>query len=229
MSKKKLGDQVTKTYDLLLEMIITLKLKPGEVIVEKDLEKQTGMGRTPIREALLLLKQDYFIEREPHKSTYIKEVGLNDIKALFEALLVTEKNLNLIALARSTPAELVDIEEACDRIDAAIASQDQWQISSENIHFHNLIYQAAKNKYLLFPAQKIRKHAERLSHLSYRGGGESSASDTERHNKAISTQHREMVRCLKERDLKGLEAVTVEHIRYFREAVLNFMQDSHSF
>jgi DNA-binding GntR family transcriptional regulator len=41
LSKKKLGDQVNKTYDLLLEMIITLKLKPGEVIVEKDLEKQT--------------------------------------------------------------------------------------------------------------------------------------------------------------------------------------------
>ena len=229
MSKKKLGDQVKLTYDLLLEMIITLKLKPGEVLVEKDLEKHTGMGRTPIREALLLLKSDYFVEREPHKSTYIKEVGLYDVKELFEALLVTEKNLNLIALTRLTPAELADIEEACNRIDKAIAVQDQWQISSENIHFHNLIYEGAKNKFLLFPAQKIRKHAERLSHLSYRGEGKAGDADTQRHNKAISKQHREMVRCLKEKDLEGLETVTVEHIRYFRESVLNFIQDSHNF
>ena len=149
LSKRKLGDQVKKTYDLLLEMIITLKLKPGEVIVEKDLEKKTGMGRTPIREALLLLKQDYFVEREPHKSTYVKEISLYDIKDLFEALFVTEKNLNLIAMTRMTPAELSDIEDACKRIDAAMVTQNQWQISSENLNFHNLIYQAAKNKYLI--------------------------------------------------------------------------------
>ena len=223
MVNKKSGDQVKKTYDLLLEMIITLKLKPGEVIVEKDLEKRTGIGRTPIREALLLLKQDHFIEREPHKSTYIKDVGLFDMKELFDALLVIEKNLNLIALERVTPNEISEIEDACNRIDVAITTKDHWRISSENIRFHNLIYQAVKNKYLLFPAQRIRKHVERLSHLTYRGEREVSISDTEIHNQAISIQHREIVRCLKEKDSEGLESVTVEHVRYFREAVLSFL------
>ena len=228
MSKKKLGDQVKKTYDLLLEMIITLKLKPGEVIVEKEIEKQTGMGRTPIREALLLLKQDHFVEREPHKSTYIKEVGLNDIKELFEALFITETNLNLIAMKRATPAELEDIEEACNRVDTAIAIQDPCKISSENIYFHNFIYQTVKNKYLFFPAQRIRKHAERLSHLTFRSGENSRDSDIELHNKTVSMQHKEIVRCLKKKDPKGLKLATIEHIEFFREAVLSYLQDSHS-
>lgn len=211
---------------MLLEMIITLKLKPGEVVAEKDLIEKTGMGRTPIREALLLLKQDNFVERNPHKSTYVKEVGLNDIKDLFEALVVFEKNVTLIAMARITAAELAEIEKACNRVDAAIKDLDQWQISSENIHFHNLIYRASKNKFLILPAEKIRKHAERLSHLSYRGIDEPYTAEIRKHNKAVSKQHREIVRCLKDKDEKRLEVVTVGHIKYFREAVLNYMQSS---
>ena len=42
----------TQAYDVIENMIVTLKLEPGYVFSEADLSKDIGIGRTPMREAL---------------------------------------------------------------------------------------------------------------------------------------------------------------------------------
>ena len=41
-----------QAYRLLEEQIVTLRLHPGELLVEKELVTLTGIGRTPVREAM---------------------------------------------------------------------------------------------------------------------------------------------------------------------------------
>lgn len=40
-------------YQAIEQLIATLKLEPGQAIVESDLVEMTGLGRTPLREALM--------------------------------------------------------------------------------------------------------------------------------------------------------------------------------
>ena len=224
-NKIKEGNLVQKAYDVILQMIITLQFQPGEFLIEKDLEERLGFGRTPIREAILLLKEDNLVEREPHKSCYVKEIGPNDIKDLFESLMVVEKNLNCFAAELATPQELTRIEDACAAVDKAIAGDSQWAISAANIEFHNQICLASRNRFLFRCHQRIRKHAERLSHLAYRREDQRNNSILHIHNREVSKQHNDLVRSLKKRDRARVEAVSMKHIRYFQNAVIRFIQD----
>ncbi len=49
-SKRRAADVA---YDQIESMIATLQLQPGSAVVEADLVEMTGLGRTPLREALL--------------------------------------------------------------------------------------------------------------------------------------------------------------------------------
>ena len=43
---------------MLEEMLVTLRLSPGEAVQEKTLAEATGLGRTPVREAIQRLAAD---------------------------------------------------------------------------------------------------------------------------------------------------------------------------
>ncbi len=45
-------------YEKIYKKIISLEYKPGENLEEKELMKHLGLGRTPVREALLRLSAE---------------------------------------------------------------------------------------------------------------------------------------------------------------------------
>ena len=58
---------------------------------------ELGVGRTPVREALLMLKNADWIVSLPNKSAYVKEISLKDIKDLFESLAFVERQVSCLA------------------------------------------------------------------------------------------------------------------------------------
>ena len=62
--RKTLGDSI---YAHLRNEIISLRLKPGEMIYENEVASNFGVSRTPVREAFRLLVNEEFIEILPQK------------------------------------------------------------------------------------------------------------------------------------------------------------------
>ena len=62
-------------YEKLEELIVTLKLKPGSIHSEINLQRLIGIGRTPVREALQRLSREGLVEILPRKGIKITEVG----------------------------------------------------------------------------------------------------------------------------------------------------------
>ena len=52
-------------YDAIETMLSTMQLEPGSPIVEAELAERTGMGRTPVREALLRMISIDLIVQQP--------------------------------------------------------------------------------------------------------------------------------------------------------------------
>jgi len=65
-----------KVYNILLDRIITRKIKPGEKLIEEELAESLGISRTPIREALNrlfrdeLMNLDCFVAYAPRNDTF---------------------------------------------------------------------------------------------------------------------------------------------------------------
>src|SRR3974390_175408 len=62
-----------KAYRLIEERIVTLQLRPGEIVSEQGLSATIKIGRTPIREALQRLARESLITILPRKGIIVTD------------------------------------------------------------------------------------------------------------------------------------------------------------
>lgn len=110
--KEKLADVA---YRHLEEMIVTLRLPPGEVLNEAALCEQLGIGRTPVREALQKLERERLVLIRPRRAMIVTEVDAA------EHLLVLETRRVLECLIARLAAERADSRARRELEDCAVA------------------------------------------------------------------------------------------------------------
>jgi DNA-binding transcriptional regulator YhcF (GntR family) len=64
-----------QAYRLIEEQIVTLRLKPGDVLSEQMLSAMFKIGRTPIREALQRLAREGLITILPRKGVLVSDIN----------------------------------------------------------------------------------------------------------------------------------------------------------
>lgn len=224
MNKEIKENLVDKAYNALKKMIIIQEIKPGEYLNEKLLMSELNIGRTPLRQAILLLKNDNFVEGQPNKSPYVKEFSLGEAKELFETLMIIEKNITFLATLRITQRELEKIKKTQRSIDRAIHDKIFWKITDHNLEFHRLIAEASGNRFLRKVHQDIRLQAERLSYVAVKGESINNPA-IDNHNQKISEQHQDIINCLENHDTKRIENIAIDHVKLFRDRIFNSLKD----
>jgi len=223
LRKERKGYQTLRVYEVIKRKIITLDLKPGEVLEEKKLAAELGVGRTPVREALLLLKNDNLIESQPNKTAYVKEMNLKNIKDLFESLMHIEKLTAFLAAQRITPEELKEIEKTEEDLNKALNRRDFWEIEAQNQKFHQLVAKASDNEYLISIHKSLRTQAERLSYLAISKEWENGPALKD-HLEKIKEQHKAILQCLKTKNSKSMEKLSTEHVKLFQNRIMGYVQ-----
>ena len=71
---------VQQVYQILYESIISLWLKPGQPLREKEICKQLQISRTPVREALLKLADERLIVILDRSGTYVSRINIKDVQ-----------------------------------------------------------------------------------------------------------------------------------------------------
>ncbi|MBR8651994.1 GntR family transcriptional regulator [Achromobacter sp. Marseille-Q0513] len=92
-------------YDRIESMIATLQLQPGSAVVEADLVEMTGLGRTPLREALLRMVAAGLIRQEPRRGLRVSMIQLADHMDLIQTRRALEQLIAAHAARRATPAQ----------------------------------------------------------------------------------------------------------------------------
>jgi len=82
VKKKKSLSQVA--YSQIRSMILKRQLLPGQFINESDLQQALGLGRTPVREALLALSQNGLVTVHPRKGVEITRPTLKAVHDIYE-------------------------------------------------------------------------------------------------------------------------------------------------
>ena len=71
---------VPQVYQILYKSIISLWLKPGQRLREKEICKQLQISRTPVREALLKLADERLIVILDRSGTYVSRINIKDVQ-----------------------------------------------------------------------------------------------------------------------------------------------------
>ena len=74
-----------KAYELLEEKLVTLQIPPGALVSEGELIEMTGIGRTPVREAIQRLASQELLQVIPRKGLMVTPVSRTGMLHILEA------------------------------------------------------------------------------------------------------------------------------------------------
>ncbi len=120
-SEQRLGDLA---YATLEERIVTGELRPGSVWSEAALSEKTGIGRTPVREALQRLSADHLVILLRRYGIKITEINVQEQLLVLEARRELERLVSVSAARRAIDAERQLIIQQARALRAAGNNED---------------------------------------------------------------------------------------------------------
>lgn len=152
-----------RAYELLKEMIVTTRMKPGAMIEEAALVSDLGLGRTPVREALKRLEAERLVVVLPRRGMYVAEVTLAELRELEEVRIPLETLSARLAVQRITPRRLQELERLFAEVSALRTGGERADERSLEMdrRLHQLVWRASENSLL-------EVECERLFNLSLR-------------------------------------------------------------
>lgn len=218
-NKKTLG---VAAYEKIYKKIISLEYEPGQRLEENQLVKQLGIGRTPIREALLNLSADMMVESQQNKGFVVSPITLQKTKAAFAALKILELGVASLAMQQDITPYLLNMEKANQSLKDAMTKMNILNLVEFNSAFHNYFARCSNNQYLIQSLHKVRCETNRLAFLSY--GNEIDPCNTlHEHYKSVISEHNDIIAYLKNRDESGLIETICLHIKTFQKRIIHYM------
>jgi DNA-binding GntR family transcriptional regulator len=132
-------------YRRLREAIIAGRFVPNERLVEANLSKAFGAGRTAVRAALVRLDQEGLVTREHNRGARVRLVSDDEALQIEEVRAALERLLARQAAAKSNAGDIRDLRQVLADMHKCFARGDAIGYSELNPRFHQLIWAAAKN------------------------------------------------------------------------------------
>lgn len=136
--------QTEMAFQAIEERVVTLQLAPGSRITEQQLRELTGLGRTPVREALLRLAQGFLIEILPRNGIYVRPIDYDVIMMTLEVRRSVERLIVERAARYADDRERRQFELIRSRFQEATSRADAVDFMRAD-HAFNLLLNASAN------------------------------------------------------------------------------------
>jgi DNA-binding GntR family transcriptional regulator len=189
-------------------LILSRQLAPGDYVRPEPLARALDMSVTPIREALLSLREQGFLELRPNRGFAVLKISPADIADLFLVQAFAAGELAARAAARMDAETLGRLDALNAELDVHADQGDRRAFEVANDRFHTLINRSSGSPRLAwFYADAIPIIPRRFLTL-VPGWIE-----------ATQTEHRKVAEQLREHDAEGSRAAMTAHIRHVGELV----------
>ncbi len=190
-------------YSRLKQQILSLELRPGTVLSEKETSSVFQTSRTPVRESFVRLAQEGLVNVLPQRGTH---VSLIDSELVEEGRFMREQiEKAVIRLAcENFP------EEMLAHLDSNLAlqreSMDKWdcqRMFELDEAFHRALFEGCRKLQTWSVIQQMNSHLNRSRMLWL---------TTDQHWSPLVEQHKEMVEAIRGRDPDQAENVMKKHL-----------------
>jgi DNA-binding GntR family transcriptional regulator len=156
-------------YAAIKGWIQTSEVPPGAMIDEAEAAKRLSMSRTPVREALLRLKSEGFVEIARGKGIRVLPLSACDMREIYQVISGMEVvAVSLLARRQPSRDDLASLVEATAEMEAALASGevDRWGDADER--FHRELMRLSGNRKLYAVGCQLRDFAKRAHTVALR-------------------------------------------------------------
>lgn len=168
LNKSTLSEQI---YQILRSDILHQKIRPGEKLTLKMLQKQFDVSSTPIREALTRLTEDGLVNYYSNVGVSVICLSEQDLRELYQFM----GDLDRLAILYSAGSP--DRQQLLGELEAVLAQtgviEQKERLEPEDIpawiaysdRFHLIFYDYCRNSRLTHAAEKLRSQLSIFSNL----------------------------------------------------------------
>lgn len=198
-------------YQAIREAIISGEIKAGEILKEAELSKEYGVSKTPVREALVLLGHEGFVESMPRTGYVVTTVTVQDVLETFHLRSILEAEAAGLAAGRITEEEIAALLKNNNE-EVALSKRAYehgfYERAYElNMEFHQIIARASGNHRLAHLIKRLVEDMQRML-----------AFDPCFVN---PQQHIDIIEALKHRDRAKAQQAMKRHVEETRSRVLD--------
>lgn len=187
----------------LRDMIVSLRLRPGERIQELEVAQLLGVSRTPVREAIKVLTAEGLVELLPLRGAIVKAFSAKDARDMLEVIALLETHAGERA-CQADPARIDAILQMHQEMKVLFEARERLAYFALNQRIHEALIALADNDTLSMTHAMLSK---RMRSLRYSG------NSTPENWTAAMAEHEQMMVALAARDGQALSRIMGEHIR----------------
>lgn len=130
------SDGPARPEDRLRAAIVAGRLLPNERLVEADLTRRLGVGRSAVRTALARLEHEGLVELEPHRGARVRLVSVPEAVEIVQARAALEGLAVSRAARNATDADVADLRAILAEMRALLDAGDLLKASDANAILH---------------------------------------------------------------------------------------------
>lgn len=137
----------TTTYESIVQKVFSGQYVPGDRLIERNLAKELGVSRVPVRESLAkMVAQGVLVAGENGRGVRMREYSEEEIRQLYEFREVLEGSVAAAAAKAATKSDLTRMEMICEQMEAEVGNfgSDRW--AELDRKFHETIADAGRNE-----------------------------------------------------------------------------------
>lgn len=153
-------------YAALRDSIVTAEFHPGQRLSESDLAERFGVSRTPVREALVRLRDDRLVEIVPQLGTYVTRISheaVGDAQFVRESLECAAVRL---AAQRASAEDLEALDAILERQHEAHQAADVARFYVFDDELHRSLCDLSGHGIAWSLSQRASGHLNRIRRLS---------------------------------------------------------------
>jgi DNA-binding GntR family transcriptional regulator len=199
------------TYLKIRDALLSGEFEPGQRLSEPELALKFNISRSPIREALVRLEHEGFIDRQANGRMIVRALDIDDLTQLYEVRAVIE---GFAARLAAPLLRTVDLERMSARVDAmekCVRKGDPEGALAAGQDFHDIITQECPNRRLIEMLSGLRARISRYRSVV------ASLGDYE---KERVTEHRRILKALYQRNAEAAQQEVTRHVQHSAETLV---------
>lgn len=199
-------------YEKIKEKILLGEFKSNEDISDERLQKELGISRTPIREALQQLHKERFIHIYPRKGTVVSSISLELINEVYEMRESLEPYVARLVCPKLPEEWLLDMRQKFSvepKVDTPVERKIYY--TDLDAELHKKVIFTHQNTFIHNIMKNIFDHDQRIRLTT--------STVNEKHNSSID-EHLEIIDAFLKKDEAEVEEKMKKHIISSRITVI---------
>lgn len=195
---------VSQIYTILLDLIVSLRLQPGQLVSEKEVAESLDASKTPVREALIRLEDSGLVQVVPKSGTYVTPISISAyIEGCFTRLRLETGAVRRAAL-RSDSRSIDLLDSIIEQQSMALDKKDYEGFFTLDQSLHKAFFDIAGVKGVWHVLSRTQSDVNRIRHLK--------RINKIRRSEEVLQQHQDIVEAIGRKDEDAAENALTDHI-----------------